>query len=477
MLPSQRDAKSASEYPRTLAQSLELDYFRRPRSMRRLRRRVFAAVFLSSIAVIVILTFLPRNRSIYEAGPVSSAHAMFNDECARCHTLKFSPLERLVRGDEGVRSVTDAACLRCHDAPIHHQRQLVTPACASCHREHRGQQSLARVGEGQCIECHADLKKHVDTRKSSDSDRSFRDVSGFASGLHPQFALWDNPKDPGTIRFNHMKHLNPAGVSVADSRELLKLECAHCHQPDEDHRYMLPINYDRHCGLCHPLLVPIVGELTDPELRKAAEGFLKVPAPHPKKGEKPATVRAVVRDRLIAFIGQHPSVIQSEKANALARPIPGRGLSRPVIESEGAWVERQVQDADRFLFKSAGRCRYCHTETTDLSHRAMDLPEYALPMIKDRWLPHSVFSHDSHRALTCQECHAGVSKSELTSQVLMPKIGSCQECHNSRRKGARSDCVECHAYHDRRKEYRLDGQFSIADFLEFVPESKARKSH
>ncbi len=73
MLPSQRDAKAASEYLKSLSSWLELDYFRRPRRLERIRRFATWSVLLLATALIAGLTWLPGNRQIYQADSVSTA--------------------------------------------------------------------------------------------------------------------------------------------------------------------------------------------------------------------------------------------------------------------------------------------------------------------------------------------------------------------------------------------------------------------
>src|SRR5262249_39637664 len=94
-----------------------------------------------------------------------------------------------------------------------------------------------------------------------------------------------------------------------------------------------------------------------------------------------------------------------------------------------------------------------------------------------RWLPHSVFSHDSHRPLQCLECHPGVPESRLTSDVLMPAIESCRKCHTGTERGARSDCVECHTYHPAPARREASHDLAIEAFLRGLgrhPSAKVR---
>ncbi len=47
-------------------------------------------------------------------------------------------------------------------------------------------------------------------------------------------------------------------------------------------------------------------------------------------------------------------------------------------------------------------------------------------------------------------CHVGVRDSSQTSDVMMPKVNLCRDCHAQQDvKGiVKSECVECHSYHD-----------------------------
>jgi hypothetical protein len=65
-------------------------------------------------------------------------------------------------------------------------------------------------------------------------------------------------------------------------------------------------------------------------------------------------------------------------------------------------------------------------------------------------LPHSIFNHQTHARAgrACEDCHRKARASEKTTDVLLPGIASCQECH-ARASEVRSVCVTCHVYHDR----------------------------
>ena len=113
-----------------------------------------------------------------------------------------------------------------------------------------------------------------------------------------------------------------------------KLECTACHQPDDERRYMKPIKYEDHCKHCHALTVQVVGEFNAPELRKAADTFRRLPAPH----KAPAEVRAILRERFLEFIQRNAAAARAPAGPEPKRLIPGRG-PKPVTEAE---VDRLV---------------------------------------------------------------------------------------------------------------------------------------
>jgi predicted CXXCH cytochrome family protein len=45
----------------------------------------------------------------------------------------------------------------------------------------------------------------------------------------------------------------------------------------------------------------------------------------------------------------------------------------------------------------------------------------------------------------CAQCHAKAAASAVSTDLLLPGIEICRQCHNS---GGHSACSECHVYHD-----------------------------
>jgi hypothetical protein len=468
---------SSIRNPRNLADWIELDYFHRPRTLRRLWWPAIAVALLLSGGYLA-WAFAGRHTA-FQAGPVSPAHALFGDDCSQCHTGRFQTFARLWHGDPARRSVPDDACLKCHRGDAHHAAEVGAAGCADCHKEHRGRHLLARVDDAHCTRCHADLKRG--DGKEPDYDPH---VTAFAPGAHPDFRLWaraeGEPADAGTIRFNHKVHLDPERVLTIDDKQLemqeaqakkqgarpgfdvgreqkqrRKLKCQDCHQPDPSGRYMQPIRYEQHCKGCHPLAVQLVGDWGGGR-QALARAFGKTPAPHPSPHRTAEVVRGALRDRLARFIAEpanRKAFLDLGAPPEPSRPVPGSRRSPPLAREEYAWVNHQQAEVERLLFDGAGGCRFCHQEKTDPERRPGGLPKFKPSDIRERWNDHALFSHKSHRMLDCAACHPA-SASDSAAQVLLPRVGACMECHRPRGGGARGDCVECHLYHDPPKRYR-----------------------
>jgi hypothetical protein len=65
-------------------------------------------------------------------------------------------------------------------------------------------------------------------------------------------------------------------------------------------------------------------------------------------------------------------------------------------------------------------------------------------------MPHARFDHKAHVSSKCVDCH-DVARAKRISDVALPKIDKCRECHA----GAKpveakltSNCLLCHGFHD-----------------------------
>jgi len=488
-----------------LAKRIELEYFKRSHPLRRwLRILSFGAPAIAA-AWLTLLAARGDHR-IYNSGPVSTAHSMFGNDCAQCHIpgagspMVASAMASSTQLPAGFwQRVTDTACVKCHDGPIHHDNQVFTPGCVSCHVEHKGRIPLALVSDRHCTSCHAQLET------KAPAPRFERTVRGFATG-HPEFrVLRTDEKDGAQINLNHEKHLK---AGLRGPKGPVQMTCSDCHRaslaeerwpfslasmggsdktpkgaqaiPKGQGGYMDPINYEQHCAACHRLefdqrFVGIVAPHDKPEVVHA---FLlaKFTDGPPKAQEQSEAEEEEGRSRLP---GRRKGAAESEEEThgerESPRRLPGRRVRADAEEEEtqeeGARarlpgrrraeeedspresVAAQVKVAERLLFK---KCQECHSLKVFPDRR----PVVATPAIPARWLPHSAFNHRSHRMLTCTECHVKTPTSQQTADVLLPGIKVCLQCHRDRG-GARSDCVECHLYHDKTRERDVNGRFTI----------------
>jgi hypothetical protein len=405
-----------------------------------------------------VATLAASNREdAYSSGPVSQPHSVFGDACATCHVPQKA----------GFRAhVTDQACLACHDAPAHTPRQVTTPTCASCHLEHQGAVSLARVRDVSCAECHSDLKVR------DGQPRVARAVVNFKKD-HPEFAALKNP-DPGKLKFNHNAHMKP-DLKSPDGK-IVQLECGDCHRPanvqaewrfgkpqpklvpaaapagpgrlpkpseDLGGAFMAPVRYEQSCTTCHNLQF-------DPRFSESA--------PH----VKPQEIREFLTARFSEYIQKNPR--EMARAPLPVRRLPGRPpetVSPP--RTAAAWVQQSVAAAEELLYQKS--CKQCHQ--VEFSATPGALPQVAESQVPARWMPHAAFDHRPHRMLDCDACHAA-SASKAATDVMMPAIASCQTCHRGD-DAAESGCFECHQYHRWTEEKRIKGRFRIEDLVSGRP--------
>lgn len=397
--------------------------------------------------------------------------------------------------------VSEAACLKCHDGPVHHDNQLFTPECASCHVEHKGHVELASLTDRHCVQCHAELQTKGSAPKFE------RAIRGFVTG-HPEFAvLKTEQKDAAQMKLNHQKHLK---AGLRGPKGPIQMTCSDCHRAGAavtpspyalasmqgpartegevqsaflkgQGAYMAPIEYQQHCAACHlldfdPRFPGTVAPHDEPEvvhaflMAKFTEGPSQPPQ-QPKGGEEeeglsrlPGRRRGAIEKEEKQEEDESPRRLPGRRASADAEEkeaqeegsrarLPGRRKADEEKESPRESVAAQVKGAERLLFK---KCQECHT----LEMPPDKPPIVAATAIPSRWLAHSVFSHRSHRMLTCTECHRKALTSQETSDVMLPGIQLCLQCHRERA-GARSGCVECHLYHDKTKERDTDGRLTI----------------
>jgi hypothetical protein len=440
------------------AKRIELQYFTRSHPFRRWKS-VLSIAAPALAALWLLVAAVRDDHRLYNGGPVSIAHAMFEGECRLCHGPGPAPDAALGQASLAAAAatpagfflpVTDTACTTCHAGPEHNARSPM-PACGGCHVEHVGRVELVQVADRHCVQCHGELT-------TTDGQPSVFHARIPSLAAHPQFAVGvrdadtlrrvrldatPGPSDTTAIALNHARHLEPnlkgiealAGrpglTGVARGKDGLQLSCTFCHAPDEGGQSMQALSYERHCAACHPL--DVGGRFPD------------LVVPH----ARPPIVRAFLRGALLEALERCQRLPAGEHAKALRDRCIQLGLS----PAPPSWVAAEFGTIEPRLFTQ--RCGYCHT----VARQRDGTTDVAPPAIPARWLPHARFDHGPHRPLACVECHAAAT-STRTSDVLLPGIGTCRACHTPRG-GARAGCVECHRFHDQRRERDPDGPFRI----------------
>jgi hypothetical protein len=363
----------------------------------------------------------------WNPGPVLLAHQPIEQKCSACHEVAFE-------------HVKDRACLECHQTIGHHVAPAMSPAslfdgarCSTCHRDHKGVKPTHRDDDTMCVACHQDIKARANGAHSAN-------VSDFARD-HPPFRL-SLPTESGVVRvrqdapalkeksnliFPHALHLDPAGVrSPLQGR--MKLECKSCHQPDASKRTFEPISMPKHCQECHALqFEPAV------TTREVPHG-------------KPAEALTVIEEfySTLALRGVPDSF---QKAFGVA----GEGLLRragePTAQQRSnalALATRKAKQVGTELFE-VRVCATCHAVA-----REGEGWRVAPIRANHQWMPQARFDHKSHAQAPCADCHA-VQRSKEASDVALPNLKKCQECHGGSKPSMEkvtSNCLLCHGFHD-----------------------------
>lgn len=497
------------------AKRIALDYFKRPHPFRRAKLLLSIALPLVAAGWLIVAAIRGDQR-LYNSGPVSTAHTMFEARCDDCHAAAAGATQRA----GFFVPVSDRTCTVCHAGPVHHGSQAFTPACSSCHFEHKGRPQLVDLGDRQCTQCHVNLET-----KDGRAPGFAAKIADFRSG-HPEFAVTvvrdgqrvrarldetTAPRDAAQIKLNHAAHLKAGlkglddvkartgqlGLTERDGKPALN--CTYCHRLDARRVSIEPVSFARHCAACHPLdvdtrLADAVAPHDTPFLVHAylrttlTEAFERCQAP-PPAGTVTPTLRKQCDDLGLAVAAERSQAPARSEMAAERRPEPeseaprGRRLGRTAPAEDPAperprrlrgggdepattpaaaapsasalqWTAEQLPGVEKVMFRQ--KCGFCHV----LSQAGAAVPEIAPTAIPARWLPHSIFDHGVHRSLTCAECHGKAAKSTETADVLLPSVSVCRECHRAKG-GARASCVECHLYHDKTKDRDPDGPLTV----------------
>jgi hypothetical protein len=268
--------------------------------------------------------------------------------------------------------------------------------------------------------------------------------------------------DPGNIKLNHYLHLQPGLIGPDNSR--VQMTCEDCHQlrphieqatsqvtpvsladlhERRSGRMMATPLFARNCASCHNL--------------QFDRRFGDLQVPH----DMPQAIHDFLVKQFTEYIAAHPNSMHD------VEPPPGRDLPRArrqhrVAHSAAEWVAFRVDDAEWLLW--AKTCKQCHT----VNARENMLPEIAKSNITPKWLSNATFDHSAHSMMACVTCHAKSADSHETSDILLPGISTCKECHREAgpaKNAVEGRCIECHQYHDWSKAKPTKGRFTIPQLV------------
>jgi len=138
--------------------------------------------------------------------------------------------------------------------------------------------------------------------------------------------------------------------------------------------------------------------------------------------------------------------VDEKAAPTSLRRRPGSKLTKTQRLEALEWAEKKTEQATKYLF-SASQCGVCH----QLQQKSAETLEYKVEPVRvtDIWQPLSVFNHEAHANASCESCHTA-ERSSSSSDVLLPKIDSCRDCHGGQLASDKipSTCISCHVFHN-----------------------------
>lgn len=377
----------------------------------------------------------------WDPGPLASGHHSFGRDCAKCHATPFVQTKNeqceschrnigwhFVRDSQEKKALHEAVFMQSDNAS----------RCASCHRDHKGPLGLVRQDSPLCTQCHADLKsRHAQTQ--------LPDIADFARD-HPPFKLTllvpgktgsaalvriaqdDKSKlvEKSNLKFPHDVHLAQKGVRAPAGR--ITMECKNCHVPDETGTRFKPVTMKEHCQDCHSL-----------EFEPKATTRQ---VPHGNVDDALATIREFYAQAALA-----DTPIDVVVQDGIRRP--GERIAPAQRQSALKWATQKADQISRELMEDRA-CFTCHQITRSDSSQGVTPSWKIAPIaITQHWLPKSRFPHDQHATHECSSCHK-VAQSKLSSDVAIPDIKNCRECHGGNATAANKapgTCQTCHGFH------------------------------
>jgi predicted CXXCH cytochrome family protein len=479
---------------KVIGKRIDLSYHKQPSPMRSLRRLTVILCGLAAALWGGWALVAKNGERAYNPGPVAGVHAMIENNCASCHD-GGNGATAAGSSSKFLKSVSDAACLKCHNASIHADKQIslasltdgkpaMSSNCTTCHVEHKGHEALAGASDALCTRCHDNLTANVAGGKT-DLQSSVKTFD--SAPAHPAFGrvmrqggtgAGGAMTDPTPLKFNHKKHLADINPTVGD--------CAACHHLSAtgDHHIMQPVSFEANCKSCHPLtLAPGLPEVPHESMEIVRLFTSNAPALFSQRlaamtpDEKKAALTTTTEKKVgLRTVKETKTITEAEWLEAQSKTLvdkvsSGAVANLPVYKAIESLDPPAKNAASLELYAAYGMgtsCSYCHTlagdpppvakSTADLLHImptgyhpdrkaqpaavATTAPSIANPQSAignsprptpegRRWFTASIFDHESHRSANCTDCHGQARGSTLTSDVLLPDMQICATCHHN----------------------------------------------
>jgi hypothetical protein len=466
---------------KTLARRIDRHYIERRSAVRRVRLALIVLCCAVAVGWWALASRGNATAMLYNPAHVTAVHASFERDCRACHDGD---------GKGGfLLSVSDNACMKCHDGSIHHENQKLakisdkldrdgnvlavsdshhtagmrSASCVSCHTEHRGEELMKGTSDVHCIKCHANLND-----ASMSTPKAQSKVIAFNATDHPAFGRELMQKDgettrivdPTRLEFNHRKHAGVAELQGDNS-------CIKCHETREpspaatqfasakkeppyalpgdapiawanqaDQRYIQPVSFDRHCVSCHQISGPSVVNQIKRGPRVTNESLLpEAEIPHLAMKDVRTYAAAHVAKSITAKNFLDAKARDEFIAKAAAKL--GGDLSKAKLRT-GTWEGQPVdfskpptdQDGLGNLYAaaiatSAKGCVLCHSLQQEGG--ALTTVPTKIPDSPRVWFTNSQFDHRKHRNMSCVECHSTLSEAYLAKHAGDDKLPQAEE--------------------------------------------------
>ena len=420
-----------------------------------------------------------------QSGTLSSSHANFGNDCAKCHTpfgqvedAKCSSCHGKAEGggrrEKGTMPIYSFAAhyvyrsdslLRAARTRTKHEEQ----PCRACHMEHRGRETkLSRVSNDRCADCH------------------FEDFTE----EHPnfQFARTSAPDD-SALKFTHIKHTREVRKLLRSPIHDPQSSCYFCHEPENDGKLFKPISFDRHCSNCH-----LNNTLTPPlpiASKNEGEGVLTLAEIHKQnevsalwaRAANPNEFRVLSETRLIKrVVHRDPWVLWHLQQGAkkdnepTSNQISNLQFAVNVLRmTQDSALHVQLARVDTVLRKlQASKPKNQYSINPPIQTPLNPLAEkIAKPCVEchtlsgagmlsvngeQEVLRRANFDHRAHIVqASCLDCHYKIDVEKVAPDTLLavrqdrasiqnlPEIEKCRQCHTEEK--ATQDCARCHEFH------------------------------